>query len=104
MKISKQDREEATASLRELCPEGSKVYCIVRHVSRSGMSRCIDCYVIRDNELIWISGYASKAMGMTLTQNGIRVGGCGMNMCFALVYDLSRTLYRDGYKLTHATV
>jgi hypothetical protein len=101
-----QDRIDATAKLQELCPEGTTVYCIIRSVSRSGMSRRIDCYVVNSGELIWISGYMAYAMGLSLGKNhdGLRVGGCGMNMCFALVYDLARTLHKDGYKLKHCTM
>jgi len=104
---TKEDRIEAMARLQELCPAGTTVYCVVRSVSRSGMSRNIDCYVIQDNELIWITGYMSCVLSYTIRRNsqGLHVGGCGMDMCFAVVYELSRTLYsHDGYKLKHVTI
>jgi hypothetical protein len=34
-------------------------------------------------------------------RNGIRVGGCGMDMGFHLVYTLSRALFDDGYYVKH---
>jgi len=35
------------------------------------------------------------------SRDGVKVGGCGMNMCFHLVYTLSSILYGDGYALNH---
>jgi len=35
MRVSKSEKAEAIAKLQEMCPPGSKVYCSLRHVSRS---------------------------------------------------------------------
>lgn len=92
-------REHAIAHLRELLPPGTTVYTSLRHVSRSGMSRRIDLYVIRDNSPVWLSGWYKTA---TDTKRGkydeVTVSGCGMDMGYHLVYNLSRTLYPDGYE------
>lgn len=42
MKVSKQEREEAVAQLRKMLKPGDTVHTILRHVSKSGMSRRID--------------------------------------------------------------
>jgi hypothetical protein len=43
-------------------------------------------------------------MGERIHERGghfaIKVGGCGMDMGFSLVYGLSRTLYREGHACT----
>ena len=79
---------------------------ILRHVSASGMSR--DISVIYKGENITV--LASRVLGEPLKEkNGsfvIRMGGCGMDMGFALVYNLACVLYgyedRGGYRLSQA--
>lgn len=98
MKITAQDRDAAKDALRELVPPGTTVYTILRHVSRSGMSRRIDLYVIQDGESRWLSGYYKTAEGITNRKyEAITVQGCGMDMGYHLVYNLSRMLYPDGF-------
>jgi len=110
-KATKQaDKQEQIARLREWFPKGSTVHTILRHVSYSGMSRDISVLGawIDDNgkvSFIHPNYSISKVLGWTLkTKNGsdtIRVGGCGMDMGFHLVYSLSSALYGDGYALNH---
>jgi hypothetical protein len=33
--------------------------------------------------------------------NGIKVGGCGMDMGFHVIYNISKTLFNDGYAIKH---
>ena len=104
-------RQEAIDFLREFIKPGDKVYCILRHVSSSGMRRIIDLYVIEDGEPRWIGGKAAEAMDEKYDRdkNGIIVNGVGMDMGFWLVYSLARTLFADdaeagdaGYSLKHS--
>lgn len=56
---------------------------------------------LRENGEPTYLGYnAAVAMGDRYDRDneGIRVGGCGMDMGFHVVYNLSRTLFRDGYE------
>lgn len=90
-------QEQAKDSLREILNHGDRVYCVLRSVSRSGMSRTIDFYAIKDNQPIWLSGHMAAAMGWTRAKDrGIIIGGCGMDMGFHAVYCLARTLWPDG--------
>jgi hypothetical protein len=85
--------DETKSRLLELLTPGATVYTILRWVSESGMSRRIDLYVIHDNRPVWITGYVADLLGHTLTDNGMRVSGCGMDMGFHTVYNLSRRLF-----------
>lgn len=79
-----------------LAAGGFKVYCILRHVSASGMLRVIDLYTIKDNRPVWLSGTVATVMNWKLDNKyngGIRVNGCGMDMGFHLVNSLSVELY-----------
>lgn len=93
-------REEAIKKLRDLLQPGDTVYTVLRHVSRSGMSRWIDCYVMRDNEPFYISWWVAHALEWNINRKkheGIEVGGCGMDMGTHLVMTLSGVLFREGF-------
>lgn len=93
------ERADAVVRLKEWLKPGDTVFTVLRHVSRSGMMREISLHYI-DKETAspqWISGVAARAMGDRLgKRDGIIVGGCGMDMGFHLVYNLSRTLWPNG--------
>lgn len=93
------DRAQAILNLREFINPGDTVYTTLRHVSRSGMQRVIDLHVIQNNEPRWIGYMAAKAMDDRYDdqQQGVVVGGCGMDMGFSLVYNLGRTLFADSF-------
>lgn len=97
----KRDKSEAIEMLRGWLRPGDEVFCILRKVSRSGMTRSIDLYVYRGNgrsgEPIYLSGLAAEACGLPVdrTNGGVKIGGCGMDMGFALVYQLSHTIFAD---------
>lgn len=93
---------EAIVYLRSVLKPGDTVYTVLRHVSRSGMSRGIDFYLIRDSEPLWITSYVGHAIDSPQSEKdwresrGLRVNGCGMDMGFHCVYSLSRVLFPDG--------
>jgi len=76
------------------------VYCVLRHVSASGMSRNIDFYIIKNNQPLFITGLIANLLGLKRAKEGLTVKGCGMDMGFATVYNLSATLWPgNGYAL-----
>lgn len=99
MKTTKAEREEAVATLREALKPGDTVYTILKHCSRTGMQRVIDVYVIKDNQPQRYSWTVAIACGWTYSKDheGIKMGGCGMDMGFHLVYCLGRVLFPDGF-------
>lgn len=108
-KHSKSDRAEAIARLREWIKPGDTVYTILESVSRSGMSRAIRVLIptidgIRDGQgrgtatvdFIHPNHAVSVALNLRRAKSeGVIMGGCGMDMGFALVYELSHTLYPE---------
>ena len=102
-RYTKDETTEAIAALRDKLTPGRTVYTKLTHVSRSGMSRSIEVYLAegRDNltEITWLVARATNSR-MDNTHGGIVMGGCGMDMGFALVYGLGRTLYPDGVPCT----
>lgn len=97
-------------------PEGTKIYCILRHESRSGMFRVIDMLVNIDGEMYTVvpknkNGERDKKFPFKYDYKryGWRVSGCGMDMGFHLVYSLCMFLFFDsknphgqaGYRFKH---
>lgn len=82
----------------------SAIYGIVRKVSSSGMSRDIDLYSIKDNQLQYLTGYASVILGYSLSKDrGMKVGGCGMDMVFHCVSSLAESVGID-YKTIRSEI
>lgn len=111
--------DSATAKrLRKLFPIGSDVTTSVVHVSRSGMSRVIlvMAYDKEQQRIVNVSHAVAKLTGDTYSgaYGGVKVDGAGMDMCFALTYELSTALYRGsrskkidgnpGYALNQNTI
>lgn len=95
------EQQEATVELRKLLKPGDTVYCLLRNVSRSGMSRVIDL-VIHTKQGPRTLGYlAARAVDMPFDRDrgGVKVGGCGMDMGFHLVYELAYCLFKEDPRL-----
>lgn len=92
---------EARAELLKILSPGDTVYCVLRSVSRSGMSRVIDFYTIKDNEPRYITHLAAMACDYRLAMNGMKVSGCGMDMGFSVVYNLGHCLWPNGTDKPH---
>lgn len=99
-KKEQSEQEEARVTLREVFPPGSTVHTVLRHVSRSGMQRSISCLSGgADGGVQDWSWAVARAIGMKFDRDrgGVKIGGCGMDMGFAIVYDLSYALYGEGF-------
>lgn len=102
--VSKAHKKECKERLLKILKPGDAVYCILRHVSRTGVSRVVDLYVLEDNDLRRIGLLAADLLGLPYIEEydgGIKVSGAGMDMGFWLVYSLSEKLFDDGYALKH---
>jgi hypothetical protein len=89
---------DAMEMLNKFLKPGSKVYTVVRSVAKSGMSRTIDLYTIHEGEMMYLSGYAATVLDYRRTDQGaLKVSGCGMDMCFHIVYSLSRKMFPNGF-------
>lgn len=100
-----QEAAEALQQLQEIIKPGDTVYTVLRSVSRSGMSRTIDLYIIDKSQYDGnyrprrISYQVAKACGFGWDNNrdALKVGGAGMDMGYHVVYSLARQLFRDGF-------
>jgi len=109
--VSRKDGEadevkQAYLYLRKLLKPGMTVYTILNHVSTSGMQRCISLAIGgKKGEIIKLDWHVAKAMKEKIDNKhgGIKVGGCGMDMGFSLVYSLGRTLWPTGTSKQHGS-
>lgn len=104
------ERAEAQESMREYLSPGDRMWTILRHVSAQGTLRCVSLIVVQEVTSrrgtcmapIDVTWQAALATGYKINtrHGGIAMDGGGMDMGFALVYNLSRTLWPDGYPCT----
>ena len=107
--VDKASIEASAESLRDLlAPRGTErrtLYSILRHVSKSGMSRRISFLVVDLNhirDVTWhvgnVTGYRAGARG-----EGLVVNGGGMDMGFQVAYALGQALWPEGTPEPHGT-
>jgi len=102
MKITKQEQQEAVAKLQAMLKPGQTVYTGLNHVSTSGMQRAISLYIGEAGKIVRLDYWAARAMGYSFhKKGGLKVGGCGMDMGFHLVYSLGQTLWPKGTPEPH---
>jgi len=108
MKYSKEEKQESLERLKEWIKKGDTLHTTVRHVSRSGMMRYITTRQLKKSDHpdveVQVSNYdyhVARVLDLPEAPNyqGVKVGGCGMDMGFHLIYTLSRELFNDGYAI-----
>jgi len=99
-KEKEKNKEKCVERLRELLEGVDRVYWILRHVSRSGMYRVISLCIVKNNEILLIDHLAAPLLeGYDEKHGGLKAHGCGMNMGFHLIYNLSQRVFGNGYAL-----
>lgn len=96
-------REQNIETLRGMLKPGQTVYTSVKNVSRSGMTRTLRVYILQDDRIRNISGYVASALDWPGSADGVKVGGCGMDMGFHTVYVLGRNLWPQGTPEAHGS-
>lgn len=119
-KQKRQERDEAIARLKELVKPGDQLVTVIRNTSASGMSRSMDVYMFYQDKAkdhhgntrrpsarvqwLWLTYNVAKACGFEWDhkRDSLRVGGCGMDMGFHVVYTLGRVLFPKGGHVKHS--
>ncbi|CAB5144638.1 hypothetical protein UFOVP147_24 [uncultured Caudovirales phage] len=96
---------EARDTLRAMLKPNDVIYTRLNYCARSGMSRVIDLFVMRDNEPRRITWLACQALGEKYNEQheGLKMTGCGMDMGFSAVYNLGYALWPNGTTEPHGT-
>ena len=108
---AQQEKDSARAYLLSIMEKQTTptLYTSLKHVSTSGMSRDMKVLAVVDGQIVDVTWYVGKLdVGTIKERNGqrvIRVGGCGMDMGFHVVYTVSAVLYgyeeRGAYTIRH---
>lgn len=108
----KQSVQKAIEKLKVWIKPGDTVHTQLQTVSRSGMSRVIQVIKIQCREgldtngrpdpepqILYLGYNVAQACGLKYDRDreGVKMAGCGMDMGFALVYELSAALFADGF-------
>jgi len=100
------EKLEAIAELRAMLKPKDTVFCILRHVSKSGMRRVIDFVIYVDGaprHIGYLMTLADVYGAWNQDKQGMTVDGCGMDMGFACVYNLGAAVWPDGTPEPHGT-
>jgi hypothetical protein len=103
MTKKQKERDEARARLLEMVKPGDTVHTVLRHVSRSGMSRSISAIIYDEEGNNYNIDYlVSQLLDCPCDgkNGGVKMGGCGLDMGFALVHILSVFLWPNGHDCT----
>ena len=96
MGTKEKDKQEAILRLREMIKPGDTLRTVLRHVSRSGMSRHISVLRAGCHDITYLAG---MVLNYRLADDGgLVVGGCGMDIGFSVVYALSVHLFPAGFE------
>ena len=101
-KHSETAKNEARAQLRKWLKPGDTVHTILDHVSSSGMSRDIRVVIVRkDGTILHPNHSVSVLLDLPRAKrgDGMRIGGCGSDMGFEIVYRLGRVMFPEGFKV-----
>lgn len=97
--MNQKQQQAAISELLTIVKPGDTIYTILRSVSRSGMSRTLDLYAIKDGKPLCLTAYAAAICGYSRTSGArwsLKVKGCGMDMGFDVVYNLGAALWPKG--------
>lgn len=112
------EKLEAIKTLRQLgVKPGATIYTNVTHVSSSGMSRHIRCYIVTrdtrtervgektrkrvEHRVHDVTGLVATACGFSRARGSrwdIQIGGAGMDMGYHVCYTLGRVMFPKGAK------
>jgi len=82
--------------LDNLLNSHQEIFCIIRHVSKSGMCRHISFFIIdnQSNQPLFLDNLISDYLDYrpNKTYTGLVVNGCGMDMAFSVVHHLQEQM------------
>jgi hypothetical protein len=105
-KLKDEEEKEALLQLREILEPNDTIYIVLNGESKSGMTRWINLYVIKDNKPYRILHLIAKALGekIDFEKEGIKIGGIGYDVGLDVVERLNEKLkktFKIDFRLKH---
>lgn len=96
-----QAQQEAIDTLRQYIKPSSKLIIVITKVSQSGMCRRMKVFTVnkKSGGLLNWTWAVSKACNLSMNDDGLRVGGCGMDMAFWLADHITYYLFKNKNKM-----
>ena len=92
MKTTKEEKIELLKEIKRINKEmvNNEIIVTITSVSSSGMSRTANFYYLSKNGYIYNMNYKiSKILGYQMTNKGLRIRGCGLDVIFNTLYNLN---------------
>ncbi len=88
------ETETAKDQLISLLQDTDTIYTVLRSASKSGLSRSISFFIIKNGDIHYINHDIAKLLGYRFNKffDGLIVKGCGMDVGFHVVHTLLREL------------
>lgn len=96
--------ENIKNELLSILGEKREIALLVTKVARSGLSRRMRVFVVKNDNLIEITQQVSKILDLRNNDDGVLVKGCGMDMRFWLKCELSFKLFNEERKLSYFSI
>ena len=100
-KHTAEDLEHARTRLLAVMQPGSKVFCIPRTRSKSGMQHTVSFYTYHDGAMVWLDGYMHTVCGFRRKNDALVLGGVGLDLGLHAVSTLARKLFDNEGSLKH---
>ena len=98
MNYGEDQKDEAIKRLKNYgIKQGNTIFSYVRSVAPSGMSRQIKFFIAKDSEIYDITRNVAVITDNRFKKDNwtLSISGCGMDMCFAVVYNLAEIIFRN---------
>lgn len=92
---------EAHARLAKLVHPHTTVYTVLKHTSASGMSRRFQVLIVSGGDILDITGNVARLLDLPFKNGELTIRGCGSDMGYQIVCDMSFALFKDGQALDH---
>lgn len=93
MKQTDTAKDEAIKELKTWIKPSGKIVIFITKVSQSGMNRRMKIYKINKNGLSNLTWLVAKVCELGMNDDGVSVGGCGMDMAFWLASSISANVW-----------
>lgn len=96
--------ENIKNELLSILGEKREITVLVTKVARSGLSRRMRVFVVKNDSLIEITYQVSKILNLRINDDGALIKGCGMDMRFWLTCELSFKLFNDEKAMSYFSI
>lgn len=90
-------KDYAIDRLRYFFKPGSTAYTNLAHVTRSGLTRSVKVFAVKNGQIVDVSDYVATALDKPLDRinGGVKMGRTGTDMGYTLIQQMSATIHAN---------